>query len=232
MEFLRRKQGGRMYSRNENKKIVIVCEDTYGLDVYAMIDAINQSVNSERKYSVVGFVSDIQNIFNDIEMPAPFLGTIKSWQVQKNISCIVAIRNPSNKKMAVECIKEKGGVFETIIAPWTILPQRFEHGEGCIIASYSFKNYAKFGDFVILDSSICESVEIGDYSTLCAFSNTTSAKIGRRVYVGSHSAVISKREIGDDVFIFPGSIVMTNLKSGSKVAGVPAMCSRVKKWEG
>jgi serine acetyltransferase len=99
-----------------------------------------------------------------------------------------------------------------------------------VIANYMFKHKSRFGAYAIMDSCICEANIIGDYSTVGPFVNITTASIGNSVYIKTHAAVIPGRIIGDNVTINPGSIVMSNLKNGVHVAGVPAS-RNLKKWE-
>jgi UDP-perosamine 4-acetyltransferase len=47
-------------------------------------------------------------------------------------------------------------------------------------------------------------------------------KIGRRCFFGMQSCVISRLEIGDDVFVLAGAVVVKSVPSGARVAGVPA----------
>lgn len=214
------------------KKLIIVCDDVYGLDVLTIIDAINQHCMDANsiKYTVIGLISDNTNCFSKIISPVPFLGKISDWNCKPEASYVAAIRSPMKKQLAVEKLKLKGAVFETIIAPWVRLPSEFVVGEGCILANYKFKNKSRFGNFVIMDTAMCETVEIDDFSTLCPFVNITNAKIGKRVYVGTHSAIISNRKIGDDAVLLSGSIVLTDIKPGTTVAGVPASIRNAKKW--
>ena len=210
--------------------IIIVCEDTYGLDVLAIVEAINHS-NGLNRYSVLGFICDNIKAFDDMDLPVYLLGKISEWVCSGKERYVMAIRNPLHKQKAAELLKRKGAVFETLIAPWVHTPPEFTAGEGCIIGNYLFKNKSVFGKFVIMDNIICESVEIGDYSTLCPFVNITSSNIGQRVYIGTHSAIVSGRIVGDDAYILPGSIVMGNVKPGSRIAGIPASSRNAKIWE-
>lgn len=206
------------------KNVIIVCEDIYGLDIYTMVEAINARARelSTAQYHVIGFISDEQNPFNGVVSPAPILGEIRTWQVDSNIGFIMGIRNPKKKEIAVRTLKSKGAFFETLITPWTLLPFEFEAGEGCIIGNYSCKHKSVFGDFVILDTVMCETVEVGNYSTLCPFANITNAKIGEKVYIGPHAVVMEHKIIGDGAIIEPGSVVVTNIRENSKVRGIPA----------
>lgn len=218
-----------MKTNDTTQDIIIVCEDTYGLDVFMIIQAINAGV-SEIKYNVTGFLNNAPDSWSDITPPAPLLGNVSDWNCETGTSFVIAVRDPAHKKASVETLKAKGAVFETIIAPWVQHPSEFTHGEGCIIANYNFKRNSRFGDFVIMDTCMCESVEIGDYSTLCPFVNITTASVGSGVYIGTHSAVISGRKISDNAVLYPGSIVLNNIRPEMTVAGVPA-ARNLNKWE-
>ena len=219
------------------RKIIIVCNDTYGLDVYMIIEAINNAALKKNPSAsdllcVEGFISNRKNPFGDIIPPKPVLGFVDNYIAEPgDVSFVMAIRNPNHKEAAVKALKSRGARFETLVAPWVLLPFNYEAGEGCIIANYNCKQNSKFGDFVIMDTAMCETVEVGDYSTLCPFVNMTSAAIGKRVYVGSHAVIMSHLQVGDDSYIYPGSIVVKNVKPGSAVAGVPATGAAAKKWK-
>lgn len=212
------------------RNIIIVCEDTYGLDVFMIIEAINaRAVSKSQHYRVLGFLHDNPDSWAELALPAPVLSNISDWECKLETRYVIAIREPEHKRLAVEMLKARGAVFETIIAPWVQHPAEFKHGEGCIIANYNFKYKSRFGDFVIMDTCMCESVEIDDYSTLGPFVNITTATIGKNVYIGAHAAVISGRKIEDNAFIYPGSIVMSNVKAGTCFGGVPAS-RNLKRW--
>ena len=216
-------------SKLENKNVIIVCDDIYGLDVCSIINAINN--NQTSSYHIIGVISDQKQPFGNIQSNLAILGTIQDWDPGSvNASYVMGIRNPKRKEFAANLLKKRGAKFETLIAPWVLLPSEFLVGEGCILANYNCKYMSKFGDFVTLDAVMCESVEIGDFSTLCPFVNITSAKIGKRVYVGAHSVIMADKKIEDDVYIYPGSIVVNNIKSGSIVAGIPASKIGAKRW--
>lgn len=124
-------------------------------------------------------------------------------------------------------LKSKGAKFETIIAPWSIIPDNIQIGEGSIISPYLIMPGVKIGNFAnVMGCMVGSQAEIGDYSTITGFANITNAKIGKRVFVGSHAVIMNQRKIGDDAFICVGSVVFNNVKQGQKVFGIPA--KRVK----
>ncbi len=215
-----------------NRKIVIVCDDKYGLDIFTIIESINANYHGvdSIKYETIGFISDRSDPFENFASPAPLLGRIEDYENKDGLSVVLAIKDPNKKEAVVKQLKSKGAIFETIIAPWALLPFEFEVGEGCIIANYNCKHKSKFGNFVIMDTAMCETVEVGDYSTVCPFVNLTNGIVGKSVYIGSHSVIMVDRTVGDGAYIYPGSIVVKNIKPGSVVAGVPATAVAVKNW--
>ncbi|MBQ3157481.1 MAG: hypothetical protein IJB81_11295 [Clostridia bacterium] len=205
--------------------IIIVCEDAFGLEVYWLTQEINKV---QPIYHVKGFLSDRKDPFGGIPAPAPILGTIEEWKPYDAEKYVMGIRNPAEKKRVATLFKARNARFATLYAPWALMLGDFSAGEGCIIANTNAKPNARFGDFVTMDMLMAESVNIGSYSTLEAFSNITSATIGEGVYVGPHAAIMANLTIGDGAWIEAGSIVVTNVKPGVRVSGAPA---RKKKQE-
>ena len=119
-------------------------------------------------------------------------------------------------------LKERGCRFETLISPFGRVKPHVTIGEGCIITSYCINNGAVIGDFVNIQGSMIggHSV-IGDYTTTLGFANVPNAHIGKRVYIGSHAVVLGNK-VGDDAEVCVGSIVVSNVKAGTKVFGNPA----------
>jgi len=99
-----------------------------------------------------------------------------------------------------------------------------EIGEGCVIGGMSnIGDCAEIGSFVNVAGSIVgQDSVIGDFSTTTAFVNIASASIGKRVFIGSQAVILHGKKVGDDAFVCAGSIVVSNVKSGSKVFGNPA----------
>lgn len=205
--------------------IIIVCEDSFGLDIYGIVEMINSYGSA---YNVKGFLSDKADPFPGMKAPRPILGTIANWEPDGTEKYVMGIRWPAEKKRAAALLKARGACFETIIAPWALM-NTYTAGEGCIIANNYAKVNSRFGDFVTMDTLMAETVSIGSYSTLEAFANITSATIGEGVYVGPHAAIMANLSIGDGAWIEAGSIVVTNVKPGVRVGGAPARKKRQEK---
>ena len=79
----------------------------------------------------------------------------------------------------------------------------------------------RVGDFItLLSSAIGHDAVIGNYSTISSYCDITGGvKLGERVFLGSHVSIVPKRKIGDDAYVAAGSIVISNIKSGTRVFG-------------
>lgn len=93
-------------------------------------------------------------------------------------------------------------------------------------------------DDVIIDSSHCWHIEIGDDVTLAprvhvlahdastklflGFTKIGKVKIGNRVFIGASTTILPGVTIGDDVIVGAGSIVSRDIPSGVVAVGNPA----------
>ncbi|MBO5474028.1 MAG: hypothetical protein J6A08_09620 [Lachnospiraceae bacterium] len=209
------------------KDIIIVCAGSYGKEVYYTIQKINQAAlkdGKEKQYNLLGFINDIPNALETSEIDLPILGTIKEWRPIADEVYALGLGTPSSKKKVVDMLKSRGCQFETIIAPYVILPDDLVIGEGCLIKAYHIASGVKIGNYVNMHGSmIMPGAVIGDYSTTTGFAVIENASIGEGVYVGSHAVVTEGVTVGDNVNISAGSIVIKDISSNKKVFGFPAV---------
>ncbi len=206
------------------QELIIVCEDAFGLDVLSVVEAINdseQSTGSLTGFHVKGLLLMEEGQLSPHEVGVPILGLVREWSPSKEEQFAMGIRDPQNKEKAVRILKEKEAVFASLWAPWVLSP-KINCGEGCIIAAHSIKQGAVIHDFVTLYRSMSAVSEIGDYSTLMAFCNSTNSHIGKRCLLGSNSAVMLNQNLCDDVCVSANSIVVRSIKSSGTYSGIPA----------
>ncbi len=207
------------------KDIIIVCAGDTAIEVYALIESINEEAQKnggEKVYRLLGFLEDNPNIKLPEYVKEPILGKIVDWKPIGEEVYAMGNSTPRTKELLANKLKERGCRFETLISPYGRVKPHAEIGEGSIIISYCVNNGAKIGKFVnIQGSMIGGHADIGDYSTTLGFANVPNAKIGKRVYIGSHAVVLGT-SVGDDAEVCVGSIVVSKVKAGTKVFGNPA----------
>lgn len=197
------------------KDLIIVCAGGFGREVYYMAKEIG-------KWDIKGFIDDNLLALDGVNIALPIIGTIKDWIPSDNEVFALGVSNPKTKETIVGIMKAKGAMFETLIAPHSRVIETTTIGEGCIISG-SIGDCVKIGDFVnVMGSMIGQDSIIGDYSTTTGYANVASAYIGKRVFVGSHAVILHGKKVEDDAFVCAGSIVLSNVKTGTKVFGNPA----------
>ncbi len=197
------------------KDLIIVCAGGFGREVYYMAKSIG-------KWNIKGFIDDNLKALEGVSIALPIIGTIEDWEPAENEVFALGVSTPKTKEAIVQKMKAKGARFETLIAPHSRIIETTTIGEGCIISG-SVGDCVKIGNFVnVMGSMIGQDSEIGDFSTKTGFTNIASAKLGRRVFVGSHAVILNGKKVGDDAFVCAGSICFSNVKAGTKVFGNPA----------
>lgn len=202
------------------KNLIIVGAGGFGREVLQCVKRINRI---KPIWNIKGFIDDNLKALEEIECDYQIIGTIKDWQPKDNEYFVCGIATPKVKEKVVKIMKSKGAVFETIISPRAYISDFVRIGEGTVITGFTIGPNVVLGNFTsIMGSMIGQESIIGDYSTTTGYANVVSATLGKRVFVGSHSVIMNGLNVGDDAFICVGSIVIRNVKAGTKVFGNPA----------
>ncbi len=203
------------------KDIIIVGAGGFGREVYGLIKWMN---SIKFRWNIKGFINDVPTDLKMKKIDVPVLGTIRDWRPSEDEVFAMGVSSPAGKETIAGILKPRGAIFETLISPGVLLAPSAEIGEGSIVtAPASIGDCAQIGRFVnIAASMVGQDAEIGDFSTTTGYANITNAKLGKRVFVGSHAVILNKRKVGDDAIVLAGSIVFHNIKPGTKVWGNPA----------
>ena len=207
------------------KRVIILCEDKFGLEVYSILNEANAYVSRNclacDTYDVVAFLALKAQPFGSLNVGIPIVG-LDEWKNLGDVEIVMGLKSPERKEAAFSLVGAEPGDYATIVTPWTVVGEGASIGHGSFIASYSFKERSEFGSFVTLLGVMSETVKVGDFTTIGYFANTTNSVVGERVYVGTHSFLMEHIEVGDGSYVYPGSIVFANVKPGACVAGLPA----------
>lgn len=208
------------------KNIIIVCAGNHAREIHAHIYRANklaEKKHEECPYNLLGFINDFPDTLKGTGVSEPILGTIKEWHPKGDEWYIMGNGTPEAKEKLSKMLKERGCRFTSFIAPSAIITHDLEMGEGCVILAYRVGCAVKLGDFVSVNGSMLMSgAKIDSYSTTTGFTLVENARVGKRVYIGSHAVIAEGVSVGDDARISVGSIVTKDVPASTTVFGVPA----------
>lgn len=203
--------------------LIFVGAGGYAREIYEIIiKAINRI---KPTYNVLGVIDDDVYALEGKHTELKYLGTIDAWQVLGDERYVMAISSPQIKERISTLMKAKGAVFESIVHPRVTICDGAAYGEGFVAYSGALLGPdVKLGNFVtLLGTGIGHDSEIGDYSTISSYCGINGyVKLGRRVFIGSHAVLAPKVHVEDDGFVGIGSVVISRVKSGTRVFGNPA----------
>jgi sugar O-acyltransferase (sialic acid O-acetyltransferase NeuD family) len=205
-----------------NNNLIIVGAAGFGREVLQWVKHCNKTDN---QWNIKGFIDDNLNALHGFECDYGIIGTIKSYEVQENDCFAIAIAIPSIKKAIVQNLKQRQAKFATIIHPTAIIGQFCTLGEGLIVTpNAKISPNVTIGNFVtLLGSGIGHDAQIQDFCTItgnCSINGHVF--LGEGVFVGSNSCIAPGKKVGSWALIGMGSMVISNVKSGTKVMGNPA----------
>ena len=211
------------WTGKDMKNLVIVGAGGCGREVLQWVREIN---NKEQSWNIKGFLDDNLYALNGLNCNVPMLSTVDSYEIQKDDAFICCIGNSKIREMVVKKLKSKGAHFATIIHPSAVVADSCTLGEGCILYPFSLiSDHAEIGDGCIINmySSVAHDSKVGEFCTISAHCDVTGmCSLGERVFMGTTSNMVPGAKIGADAYICAGSTVMSRVRAGAKVMGIPA----------
>lgn len=204
------------------KNIIIVGASGFGRELIQWIEDINKK---SPEWNILGFIDDNPKALDECHCDYKIIGDIQNWQPKGDEFYACALAFPEVKKRIVCSLKERGAKFTTLIHPTALVNKYAEIGEGVIVTPHSNINAdTKIGSFVsILGSGIGHDAIVGDWSTLSGRCSINGhVQIGSMVYVACGVSIAPAKKIGDGAHVGIGSVVITNVKAGTRVFGNPA----------
>ena len=204
------------------KKILIVGAGGFGRELLQWI----KDINAEKPtWEIGGFLDDNLQALDGVEIDYPVVGTISDWQPKDDEVFALAMGKPQLKRMVVEQLKSRGAHFAAVIHPTALVSPFAHYGEGLVMFPYSkLSCNSTVGDFVsILTTPIGHDNEIGDYTMISGGCNIVrNVKIGKDVFVAAGVCIAQDVVVKDGAYIGLGSVVLKDVKAGTKVFGNPA----------
>ena len=201
--------------------IIIVGAGGFGREVYQW----TKNMLIKKDVKIKGFLDPDNKILNDYNFDVGILGVEDTYKISKNDRFIIGIGEIELKKKVVKKIKDKGGIFLTLIHKTSIVASNVKIGEGVIICPFvTVSDSVILDDFAMLNfySSCGHDSKIGKYSILSPYSTTNGfVTLEDEVFLGTHSTVSAYRKIGYKSKVSANSVAMYDVPSHTFVYGVP-----------
>lgn len=205
------------------KRLLIVGAGGMGREVLAWAEDI---VDSGADWYVGGFLDRNGTALESYDIDLPILGTPDTFQPLANDVFTCAIGDPKTKLDVSRSLQTRGAEFINLIHSSVIIGSRVQLGSGMIACPHvCITCDVRLGDFVFLNvnTTIGHDAILEDGCTLSGHCDVTGhARLGKGVFMGSHSCIHPGIKVEDYARVGAGSAVMRTVPSGATVLGVPA----------
>ena len=198
------------------------------------LEMVNQSHAPKGLWNIMGYVDvkpRISHGTTDISVgniTCPYMGDdeyLLAMKEETNVA--VCVGEPElRRKIAEKLMGNPRLKFPNLILGDTRICSDVHMGQGCILSmDCRVSTNVTLGDFVFLNtgSMICHDGTVGNFTTLSPDAKLAAqVAVGCRCDLGLGTRVIQGITIGNDVTAGAGSVIVKDIPSGSKVAGVPA----------
>ena len=209
----------------EREKLVIFGAGGFGKEVAWQITS---SARLNEQYEIIGYLDNNEALLSHEINGYPVLGD-ENWLKtnQDELNIIIAVGSVKKRKKIYGTISGYKNIkFPTIIADGVLHSDTVTFGRGCFICFYNVLTCnITIGDFVILslDCTVGHDAKIDNFVTVypsVTISGNTHLKEG--VEIGTCSAIIQGKTVGENTIIGAGAVVVKDLPSDCTAVGIPA----------
>lgn len=211
--------------------IIIFGAGGFGREVAWLIEEINKD---KETWNILGFVDDLPEYAGKTVNGYDVLGT-SEWiaSYPKKIAVVCCLGDPKIRELKVTRMSVNPNVyFPNIISNYAHITSPTNIiGKGCVICASSIVTVnVCIGDFVLinLDCTIGHDTNISNYVTLHPSVNVSGGvKIGEFTEIGTGSQIIPLKEIGNNVIIGAGSVIISSIPDYATAVGSPAKVIKI-----
>ena len=212
------------------EKVAVIGAGGFGKEVQMLIEQIN-TVNPT--YEIVGFYDDGKSK-GEIINGLPVLGKVEDINnIDQPLSIALGIGVPAVKKKIVKKISNPLITYPNLIHPSVQIGFPYVTlGEGNIICGNNILTVnIDLGDFVTLNlgCTVGHDTKIGDYSAFMPGCDIAGeVVIQPLVYGGLGTKIINLINVGTNVTLGAGTVVVKDIPDNTLVVGVPAKVIKTK----
>lgn len=173
---------------------------------------------------VAAQINNVVEFFVDDEYSNEYTKPISNFNPEVYMM-MVAVADPKERQKIVEKLPKETRYFKFIHPTVQIMSKDVVIGEGSFIGANSIlTTNINIGKHAILNRSnhIGHDSIIGNYfSAMPNAIVSGNVKIGNRVYIGTNSTIIEKRQLSHDIIIGANGVVVKDIINPGTYVGVP-----------
>lgn len=207
------------------KDLIIVGASGFGREVAWLVERAN-AVNPD--WNLLGFLDDDESIQGAVINGYPVLGVIDDATGYPDACYVCAIGSAGVRELVIARLVEGNPDirYATLIDPSVEMSEYVEIGEGSIICAHTIvTTNVTIGRHVIinLDCTVGHDAALHDFVTLYPSVNVSGiTDIGRCSEMGTGSAIIQTRNVGDYSIVGAGAVVVRDIPARCTAVGSPA----------
>ncbi len=198
-----------------------------GVEVY---DLVIRNKKLKEKYSMVYFIDDFLDEKDFYGTKTMHFTSCKKYIENEEAEFIIAVGEPSARKLLFDKIKSEGYSLTTLIDETAVISDTAKISEGCVINAYviiSSEVYIKENCFLMFESIIGHHALIESDCVICPKATVGGySKVGRQTFLGLGSSMLQKVNIGNEVIVGLGSMVFRDVEDRVTVLGNPARVTK------
>ncbi len=205
------------------KDLYLIGAGGFGREIAWLAERIN---DKEKIWNIKGFIDDNEEIWGRMAGGYPILGGCDYLKMQKEAYAVCTIGAAHVRKKIIEKLQDSNVKFATLIDPAVRMSKRVRIGEGCIVCAGTIATVdVEIGNYVIinLDCTIGHDAVISDFVTIYPSVNVSgNVKVGECTELGTGAQIIQGKNIGKDVILGAGAVVVEDVPDGRTAVGMPA----------
>jgi len=205
------------------KELLIVGAGGFGREI---ANAVPDTLGFGSDFTLKGFLDRNAAALDGFAGYPPVLGTPETYEIGPDDVFFVAMGDPVQRRRNVELLAARGGRFQTLLHRTASLGRNVTIGAG----SYVAHNAVLTAD-VTVGRNVCvfhgsvigHDCRIGDCSHISSLVFLGGGvEVGSDVTVHPGARVVPSTRLGDGSTVGVGSVVLSNVRPGTTVFGIPA----------